>query len=323
VAITGTGVPGSNVTVLDTATAVATTTVDAQGNWSASATLAYGPHGISATETNNGQTSAASNTVSGVVRPAAPTITAPAAGFDTTNTTAAVAGTGVPGAMLAISDGPNVVATTTVDAGGAFSASVSLGYGAHSLTATQTVAAETSAASGAVAGVVRPAAPIITSPINGFASMTQAVSIGGSGLAGAAVTLFDGATVVASVTADVQGGFSTTVTLAYGAHTLTATQTVNGETSAASAAVIGSVLTPAQITDDLIAETVSFGFQQSNNLLQNVLKSLSANNVPTACNQLAAFIDQVQAQSGKSLTTTEASTLVQQATDARAGLGCQ
>jgi hypothetical protein len=76
-------------------------------------------------------------------------------------------------------------------------------------------------------------------------------------------------------------------------------------------------------TSEIISGVVSFGFQQSKNLLWNVLKSLAANNVDAACNQLAAFINQVQAQSGKALTADEANTLIQQAREAMGGLACK
>ena len=64
-------------------------------------------------------------------------------------------------------------------------------------------------------------------------------------------------------------------------------------------------------------------FQQARNLLQNVMTSINAGNVSSACGQLSAFISQVQAQAGKKLTQAEAAALIVSATDARAALGCQ
>jgi N-acetylneuraminic acid mutarotase len=82
-----------------------------------------------------------------------------------------------------------------------------------------------------------------------------------------------------------------------------------------------TVLSTSQIVDGLIAEIDNF--QQGQNLLQNVLKSINAGNVSAACGQLEAFINMVQAQAGKKLTQPEAAALIQAATDAKMGLGCQ
>jgi len=71
------------------------------------------------------------------------------------------------------------------------------------------------------------------------------------------------------------------------------------------------------VTESLIAEVTALGFQQANNLLTNLLKSLDKNNTTAACGQLAAFITQVQAQSGKSLTVQEAALLIDPAVAAR------
>ncbi|RKH36121.1 DUF4215 domain-containing protein [Corallococcus praedator] len=69
-AITGTGQPGSQVTVREGGTVLCTATVDAAGAWSCVPTtpLADGPHAVTATaETPKGGTSPVSNTVSFVV----------------------------------------------------------------------------------------------------------------------------------------------------------------------------------------------------------------------------------------------------------------
>jgi hypothetical protein len=83
-----------------------------------------------------------------------------------------------------------------------------------------------------------------------------------------------------------------------------------------------TVLSGAQITSNLLGNVVVDGFQQSNNLLQNVLSSLNRGNTVAACNQLGAFLNQVRAQAGKSLTTSEANSLTITAFAAKAALGC-
>jgi hypothetical protein len=93
--------------------------------------------------------------------------------------------------------------------------------------------------------------------------------------------------------------------------------------NAGSATLKVTVLSPAQITLDLIGKVAIDNFQQANNLLQSALRSINGGNIGAACNQLGAFINQVQAQAGKSLTTTDAASLITSATDARGALGCR
>jgi hypothetical protein len=81
-----------------------------------------------------------------------------------------------------------------------------------------------------------------------------------------------------------------------------------------------TVLSATQIVANIIGEIENFPL--GNNLLQNVLKSITAANVGAACGQLGAFINQVEAQRGKKLTQVEANTLVRMAGDAKAALGC-
>ena len=84
-----------------------------------------------------------------------------------------------------------------------------------------------------------------------------------------------------------------------------------------------TILSPAQITSNLISEVAMLNFQQGSNLLEVVLSSLSRGNTGAACNQLGAFINQVQAQTGKQLTAVQANQLIHSATDARSALGCR
>ena len=84
-----------------------------------------------------------------------------------------------------------------------------------------------------------------------------------------------------------------------------------------------TVLSPQDVIANLISQVGELDFKQASNLLQNVLRSLDKGNTGAGCNQLGAFINQVQAQSGKKLTVAEATALIQVATDARGALGCQ
>jgi len=81
------------------------------------------------------------------------------------------------------------------------------------------------------------------------------------------------------------------------------------------------VLTPVQIVTNLLARTMDDQFDDGSALLENVLASLNAGKTATACNQLNAFINKVQAQWDKSLTIVEATYLITLARDAMGALG--
>jgi hypothetical protein len=49
---------------------------------------------------------------------------------------------------------------------------------------------------------------------------------------------------------------------------------------------------------------------------------VAANDTPDACGTLAAFINQVNAQTGKTITTAQAASFIAQATSVQAALGC-
>ncbi|MGA8222072.1 MAG: putative Ig domain-containing protein [Candidatus Acidiferrales bacterium] len=114
-----------------------------------------------------------------------------------------------------------------------------------------------------VALVVSPPPPTITSPSSGSSLTTSSVTITWTGMAGASVTILDGATPIGTSTADSNGNFNVVLTLAIGSHTLTATQMLNGVISAASATVSLTIVAPppAVIVDNetiTVTDTVSF-----------------------------------------------------------------
>jgi len=103
---------------------------------------------------------------------------------------------------------------------------------------------------------VAPVPPSITSPTNGF-STTSPVTVSGTSLAGATtIAVLDSGTQVG--TAAPNGTtWSTSVALSVGSgHSLTATQTVNGIASAASApAVTGTIVSPVTLNSIAVAPT--------------------------------------------------------------------
>ncbi len=252
VQVSGTAVGNGAITVYDGVTQVGTGTASG-GTFSVSVTLSVGAgHSLTATQTINSLTSAASAAVTGTIAPPAPSITSPSNGFSTTSPVQVSGGGTVAGAGITVYDGATQVGTGTAS-GSTYSLSVPLSVGAgHSLTVTQTVNSITSAHSAAVTGTTAPPAPSITSPSNGFSTTSPVQVSGGGTVAGAGITVYDGATQVGTGTAS-GSPYSLSVPLSVGAgHSLTVTQTVNGVTSAASAAVTGTIVPPPSISGAVV-----------------------------------------------------------------------
>ena len=122
-----------------------------------------------------------------------------------------------------------------------------VGLGLHTITATQTdptwnlVSVASSAVS--ITLYAQPVPPVITSTAVGSVSHGSAqVTVNGTGISGETITLYDGSTVVGTVTVGSGGTWQLKVSMATGTHTLTATQTLTaGVTSLASAAVVVTV----------------------------------------------------------------------------------
>ncbi|HEY2541977.1 MAG TPA: hypothetical protein VGH92_02880 [Gaiellaceae bacterium] len=173
----------------------------------------------------------------------APTVTYAGPSSPNAGSPVTFAGTGDAGDTITLYDNGIAVGTTTVGANGTWTLPVSLGAGTHSITATQTVNALpnvglTSGMSKATSVTVAPAAPSITSA----AKVGSYVTVGGTGVAGDVITLYDGGKTVGTVVVNAGGSWSLTVKLAAGLHTLTATQTLpHGPAGPASAAVTVSV----------------------------------------------------------------------------------
>ena len=89
-------------------------------------------------------------------------------------------------------------------------------------------------------------------------------------------------------------------------------------------------LSPSQMISSLTATVMNFNLDQgiANSLDAKLgaaaaaLTAAGANNIGTACNQMGAFINAVQAQSGKKLTVAQANQLIAAANQIKAVLGC-
>ena len=250
--ITGTGEPGSKVTVTDDdGTTVCTATVQADGSWSCSPSTALpdGDHPLTATQTDPaGNTSTPSTPVTVTVDttpPAAPAITGPA--DPTADPTPTITGTGEPGATVTVTDGDGTtVCTATVQADGTWSCTPTtpLSDGDHTLTATQTdPAGNTSPPSDPLTVTVDTSTPTLTVP-SGPVNAGTDVPISGAGYTpGETVTVTitdDAGNPVGdpvTVTVGPDGTFATTVYVSGYTTPGTYTVTATGETSGITASV--------------------------------------------------------------------------------------
>ena len=258
VQIGGTTMPGASVTLYVNGTSNETITADAADVFSAPASLSAGTNVVFVTE--NGTTNS-SSPVTIIVLPAPPTLQAPAKSAPAV----AFSGSGAAGAQVNVLTNGVLAVSLTNNSSGNYSGSVILPDGANSLSATETVNGLTSGPSAAVwVTVVTVPVPDILTPTNGLTTNNGSLTVTGTGVAGATVSVYDGANVLGTAVVSSARKFSRAVKLSNGAHELRATQTAGGISSLPSAAVsVTMILTPMitaqpQSQTGFIGETVKF-----------------------------------------------------------------
>ena len=218
---------------------------------------------------------------------------APVIANDATNTnnTVTLNGTAEANSTVTVYDGQVLLGTTTANAGGNWSyATGTLATGMQSFTAVATDAAgNTSAASVAVDPFVgQVTSPTISSfsPDSGVVGdgITNATSLtlSGAAIASSTVAVFDGSTELGTTSANANGAWNfTTGTLANGSHSFTATDTVAGSVSTASASMTVTVDTVAPVVTAQLAHDT--GTSSTDNITSNPALSgtAQANSVVT------------------------------------------
>ncbi|MFJ3381863.1 beta strand repeat-containing protein [Curtobacterium sp. NPDC090217] len=243
--VSGTAEAGADVAVDLGGGRTASTTADDDGDWSVTVDdVPAGRYTIAATQTVNGTTSPVLRQVVTVRAAAALAVTAPAQGSTTTvaqdssTIDVPVTGTAEPRADVSVVVDGGTPVSTTADDSGAWSVTLpDVGTGDHTVSVTQTVGGQTSAAVDRDFSVEAGDALTIDTPTD-----AQEVPAGGDGTAGviASGTAEAGATVTVvfddgdpiTVTAGADGRWTApatgSTTLGIGSHTVSATQTVNG-----------------------------------------------------------------------------------------------
>ncbi|WP_272947538.1 Ig-like domain-containing protein [Pantoea sp. A4] len=264
--VSGSAEPGSTVTVSDGDTVLGSTTVGDDGTWTyTTPPLNDGDHSLTTTVTDPaGNTSPATDPVAVTVDTQAPASAGNvqlsndegdnpqpiANGGSTNDVTPVLSGTAEPGSTVTVSDGGNVLGSTTTDSEGNWSYTTpALDEGDHSLTTTVTdPAGNTSPASVPVTVTVDTTAPAAADnvaltndatgqPITEGQSTSDVTPVlSGTGEVGSTVTVTDGDAVLGTTTVDADGNWNfTTPTLGDGDHSLSATVTdPAGNSSAAS-----------------------------------------------------------------------------------------
>ncbi|AUG04133.1 type I secretion target [Pseudomonas sp. 09C 129] len=269
---------GALVKLYDNGVVIGSTTVDASGNWSytASAALAGGAHAITATLTDKaGNTSVASEALNFSVETGEVVVSIVKAIDNvgsiqgdiasrglTDDATPTLVGTATAGALVTVSEAGKVLGSVTADASGNWSMELPIqAEGLHTYTAVARNAAGTEGSADFMLDIdlTAPSAPVVSGAFddvgvyqgqlaqNGFTDDTTP-TLSGSGNAGEVVKVYDNGTLLGSVTVSAEGAWSFTPStpLAQGAHSLTATQSdAAGNESVASAAVSFTVDTTA------------------------------------------------------------------------------
>ncbi|MGX4847617.1 BapA/Bap/LapF family large adhesin [Enterobacter cloacae] len=268
--LVGTSEPFATVNIYEGTTLVGTGTADGSGSWSIllNTTLTEGAHSFTALATDAaGNTSASSASFSLTIDttpPALPVLisilddvgnaaTPVANGGITNDAQPTLSGTAEAGSTVKIFDNGVQIGSVTATGGAwSFTPSPALSNGPHTLTFTATDAAGN--ASAPTAGytinvdTLAPAAPVISSVIDDVGSVIGPVTgtnptndtrpaLSGTAEANATVRIYDGITLVGTVTADASGNWTLpeTTTLTQGTHNFTATATdAAGNTSPAS-----------------------------------------------------------------------------------------
>src|SRR4029079_15292937 len=258
----------------DGATLLGSVTANGSGAWSyTTAALTNGGHSFTATASdvagNTGVASAALNVTVDTAAPVAPVI---ATGSVVNSDEVALSGTAEAGSTIRLYDGATLLGSVTANGSGAWSyTTAALANGGHSFTATASdVAGNTGVASSALTVTIdtaAPVAPAITSysTDSGVAgdgiTNDNTLTLSGTAEAGSTIRLYDGATLLGSVTANGSGAWCyTTAALTNGGHSFTATASdVAGNTGVASSALNVTIDTAAPIAPAITAYSTDSG----------------------------------------------------------------
>lgn len=252
--VTGTAEPGATIRAIDGERIVGGAPVLADGTWTASVTLDRGAHTLTAIATDPaGNDSPATAPVAVTIdtdAPAAPRIVTPIEAASLNATDVSVLGDAEAASIVRLYDAGVQIAQATAAPDATFRIDVVLAEGAHALTATATDAgtnvSEPSVARALTVDLTAPPAPVVSAPGDGAALATLTPEFTGTAEPRSTVVVREaGETVGAADTGD-DGAWTTTITLAEGAHALSfaAIDAATNEGPAAGRALVLDVTPP-------------------------------------------------------------------------------
>ncbi|MHB8876819.1 MAG: Ig-like domain-containing protein [Myxococcaceae bacterium] len=235
--VTGTGEPGSTVTVRVDGSSIGTTVILGDGTWALAvpSSLTAGAHTAAATAVDAaGNTSLPSNTNTFTVDtgPGAPVVTGPADNSFISTASPALSGTAPAGSEVTVRVDGIVACLATADSAGAFSCSPAapLADGPHTVDATVPDGAGGTLPSNTntfTVDTALPAAPVVLIPVNGSTTTDTTPVISGTAEPFSTVAVIIDGAQVGTTFADATGSWALTVpsALSLGAHTASARST--------------------------------------------------------------------------------------------------
>ncbi len=236
--IVGAGAPGATIRIYaepDDATPVASAVAEPDGSFEIPVTLPAGLTRIAVTQTPVGSTASDPVELDLILLLDPPTVSIPATTF-AAGAPIEVTGTSRPDAQIVVLVNGESAGESQADASGRWILTLTAVAGENAISATQVDLSGNPAFSGASEPVlaVGVGAPTVTSPAD--AEHVQATfALTGTALPGATVTVVDGATTLATTTADATTGSwsaSTTTPLTYGDRAIAVRQRLDGVTGA-------------------------------------------------------------------------------------------
>jgi methionine-rich copper-binding protein CopC len=237
----GFGTPGDTINIYVDGVLAGSTTVDVNGNWSITAnSIADGVHQVTSQAVDPAGNASAQSTplvlTIDTTAPNAPIFTTPSG--PTSNSQPPISGTGEPGSIINLYDGPSLVGTAIVNGDGTWSITPTspLADGTHTFTSTATDGAgnvsPTSSPINITIDTVNPLPPVVVSvsqdtgdPSDKITS-DKTLTITGTAEPGSTITLYDGITNIGTVVVGPDGTYSvTTSALSDGSHPLSITST--------------------------------------------------------------------------------------------------
>ena len=313
---TGTAEAGSTVELFNETGSLGTVVVGANGTFSKDIDLPVGTHAIAAKSTdiagNVSEFSTSLRVIVDNVAPAAPTALDLAADDDTgasstdniTSKTSGltISGTAEAGAVVELFDGTTSLGTATAGTNGAFTKDIQLVPGQHSITAKATDAAgNAGTASEALSITVDPAATFTldlaaeddtgTSNSDNITNKTSGLTISGTTTADASVELFDGTTSLGTVIANGSGVFTKDISLAEGAHAITA-KVAGGAAASDVLNITVDTTGPAVLSAPDLAAADDTGISSTDNITNKTTGVTIQGTVATITN-LEMFVDGV------------------------------